>query len=66
MKPKTIIRNIAECKLCGDVIESKSVHHCIACKCGEIYTDGGKDYLHRGAMHDLDNIIDRSEYKEQE
>jgi len=57
-----IIRNIAECKLCHDVIESKSVHNFVTCKCGEIFTDGGTEYIRRGA-NNLDNIIDRSIYE---
>lgn len=55
-----LLRNVAECRLCGDVIESKSRHDFVSCKCGEIFTDGGLDYVRRGAT-DLANIIDRSE-----
>lgn len=54
-----IIHNRAMCKLCGDVIESKSVHDFVQCKCGEILIDGGHEYFHRGA-NNLDNIIDMS------
>jgi hypothetical protein len=59
----SILRNIAECRLCGDVIESYHRHDFVSCKCGEIFTDGGKDYIRRGA-HNLDNVIDRSETDE--
>lgn len=55
-----IIRNMAECRLCHDVIESKTRHDFVYCKCGEIFVDGGTDYIRRGAS-DLSNIIDRSE-----
>jgi hypothetical protein len=55
----TILRNIAECRLCGDVIESKNRHDFIGCKCGEIFTDGGTAYIRRGA-NDFANVIDRS------
>lgn len=54
-----ILVNKAQCKLCGDIIESKSVHHFVRCKCGEIFVDGGKSYIRRGA-NDPDNIIDMS------
>jgi len=55
-----IVRNAAECRLCGDVVESRHRHDYVACKCGEIFVDGGHAYLRRGAK-DLTNIIDRSE-----
>jgi len=59
-----IIRNRAKCKLCGDVIESKHRHDWVKCKCGEIFTDGGHDYFHRGA-NNFENLIDMSEIKEE-
>lgn len=40
--------NIAKCKSCGDVIESKHRHDFQACKCGDIFIDGGKDYIRFG------------------
>lgn len=49
--------NKCQCRLCGDIIESKERHDYVRCKCGEIFTDGGDDYLHRGAKN-LKNIID--------
>jgi hypothetical protein len=57
-----LLRNAAECKRCGDVIESRSVHDFVACKCGEIFVDGGLSYLRRGAR-DINNIIDRCEWR---
>ena len=57
----TILYNKAQCKLCGDIIESKTVHDYVRCGCGEISVDGGHEYLHWGAK-DLENIIDLSEY----
>ena len=50
-------RNIAKCRLCGDVIESKHVHDYVTCKCGEISVDGGHDYCKRSAR-DLKNVIE--------
>ena len=48
------------CKLCGDVIESKTRHDFVRCKCKSIYVDGGKDYFRRGG--DARNMIDLSVY----
>jgi predicted phosphodiesterase len=48
------------CKLCGDVIESKTRHDFVRCKCKSIYVDGGKDYFKRGG--DARNMIDLSVY----
>lgn len=56
----SIQRNIAECRLCGDIVESTYRHDFVRCQCGEIFVDGGTDYIRRGAK-DLNNIIDRSE-----
>lgn len=53
-----IKENKIQCRLCKDIIESKSVHDFVMCKCGSVFTDGGKDYLRRGG--DLKNIIDLS------
>lgn len=41
-------RNICKCKKCGSIIESKSVHDFVSCKCGACFTDGGLDYCRRG------------------
>ncbi len=34
-----------KCKKCGDIIQSKSVHNFVSCKCGAVAVDGGNDYL---------------------
>jgi hypothetical protein len=57
-----IIKNAAECALCGDVIESTHRHDFVTCKCGEISVDGGKAYLRRLAKNPS-NLIDRSEFE---
>jgi hypothetical protein len=62
-RAERILKNVAECRLCGDIIESKHRHDFVRCGCGEIFTDGGTTYLRRGAS-DLANIIDRSEVSE--
>ena len=58
-----IIRNAARCRLCGDVIESKTVHDFVTCSCGAISVDGGYDYCKRSAM-DMDDIEELSESEE--
>jgi len=54
-----VIKNMAQCKLCKDIIESKHVHDFNTCKCGGISVDGGKEYLRRVAFN-LENIIELS------
>ena len=58
---KKITKNAAKCRLCGDVIESKSVHDFVVCSCGEIFVDGGHEYLRRGA-NNFENLIDKTQY----
>jgi hypothetical protein len=53
-----IIRNSAKCRKCGDEIESKHRHDFVSCKCGAIFTDGGKDYFRRGG--NPEDLIDTS------
>ena len=53
-----LIRNRCKCNKCGDVIESKSVHDFVRCKCGACSTDGGLDYIHRsGDCTEMDERI---------
>lgn len=59
-----IVRNMAKCARCGDVIESKSVHDFVTCSCGAISVDGGHAYCKRSFMYSYDDIIDLSEWKE--
>ena len=64
------MRNLAKCKRCGDIIESKSRHDFQMCSCGSIFVDGGTDYIRRGGdPEDFDEEYDRlhgikSAYKE--
>ena len=37
---KIIKRNRIKCKVCGDVIESKSVYDFVTCSCKRCYVDG--------------------------
>lgn len=52
-----IIKNAIQCKLCGEVIESKHVHDFVQCKCGACAVDGGDDYLRR-CFRDKDCYIE--------
>lgn len=48
MKKKyRIVHNRIRCLICGDVIESATVHDYRTCSCGACAVDGGKDYLRR-------------------
>jgi len=58
-------RNRGQCRLCGEVIESKFRHDVVWCKCGEIFVDGGLDYNRRGTMH-MENFIEVREEEEGE
>lgn len=42
-----IKKNAIQCKVCGDIIESKSVHDFKMCSCGACGVDGGREYLRR-------------------
>lgn len=58
-----IIHNAAQCKLCGDIIESIHRHDYMKCKCGEIAIDGGREYF-RSAAKNFENFIDLSVVEE--
>lgn len=45
-----------KCLICGDIIESKSVHDLVSCKCESCYIDGGSYYAHIGAK-DFSKIV---------
>lgn len=47
-----MIRNIAKCKLCGDVIESKHRRDFVWCSCNSIYLDGGTECPRGGGNPD--------------
>lgn len=46
-----IVQNSAKCLACGDHIESTHRHHFVECGCGQIFVDGGRTYLRRGAKN---------------
>lgn len=43
-----LVRNAARCDECGDVLESVDVHDFKQCTCGNIFVDGGLEYVRRG------------------
>ena len=57
-----IIRNAIQCKKCGDVIESVSVHDFKTCSCGACSVDGRHYYLKRCAKL-MDDFIDLTEFQ---
>lgn len=61
---EVVVRNRAQCRLCLDIVESEYGHDFRRCYCGEIFVDGGKRYIRRGAS-DLANIIELSETYEE-
>lgn len=57
-----IIKNAIQCKICGDIIESFSVHDYKSCSCGACAVYGGHEYLKRLAKS-FEDIIELSEVK---
>lgn len=57
-----LISNKAECRLCGDVIASKSRHDFVKCSCGSIGIDGGFDSNYLKRVGDPHNYINRNIY----
>ncbi len=45
-----------KCLICGDIIESKSIHDLVSCKCESCYIDGSNKYLHFGGK-DFNKIL---------
>lgn len=57
-----ILVNKIKCKKCGDIIESRSIHDFVTCKCGAVSVDGGHNYIRR--CGNLEDFEDLSEYAE--
>ena len=49
-----------KCLLCGEIIESKSVHNLVTCKCESCYIDGGNYYSHMGTKN-FDKVVEIKE-----
>jgi hypothetical protein len=62
-KKLVLKRNAAECRLCGDLIESKTQEEFVKCGCGEIFVEGGLSNLRRGGRNIM-NLIDKCEWME--
>jgi hypothetical protein len=45
---RKIKRSRMKCHLCDTVVESKSRHDFVSCKCKSIFLDGGLDYVRYG------------------
>ena len=63
MEHKKIRRNRLQCKLCGDIIESKYTHDYVMCSCKKCAIDGGKEYV-RFSAPKPDDVIFLTEYNE--
>ena len=59
-----ILRNRAQCRRCGEILESRSVHELVWCGCGSIAVDGGHDYLRRCYRYSAEDILERSVLEE--
>lgn len=57
-----IIKNAAQCRKCGDYLESTHVHDFKRCTCGAIAVDGGREYVKW--CGELEDIIDLCEIEE--
>lgn len=55
-----VLTNKAQCRQCGDIIESTNAHDFNTCKCGAISVDGGKEYLKR-CFKNYGDIIELSD-----
>ena len=44
---RIILRNMAQCLVCKDVISSEHEHDYQECSCGRLAVDGGTSYLKR-------------------
>src|SRR5688572_18738218 len=60
---RKLVLNRIECKNCGDVIISQHRHDYVTCKCGQVSTDGGRDYQ-RISVSPEGHVIDRSVYSD--
>lgn len=58
-----IILNKAQCKKCGDIIESKFINDFKRCSCGSIAVDGGQEYIKRTG--NLEDVIELSKYEQE-
>ena len=55
-----------KCRQCKDVIQSKSVHDFVSCKCRAIYIDGGGEYTRCGGNPSDFIYLDKKKQKPRE
>lgn len=73
-RKRKIIHNRIRCKLCGEIIESKSRHDFVGCKCfresgGEkgCAVDGGHDYCRvLGNLEDIEEMFESRLFTDEE
>lgn len=54
-----VIRNAARCRKCDTVIESRTRHDFVTCRCGAIFVDGGLDYIRAGGdFEDFESLAE--------
>jgi hypothetical protein len=57
LEAERTMRNRIRCRKCGDIIESKTRHDYVTCKCGAVAVDGGSSYLKRtGDPADIEEL----------
>lgn len=47
-----IILNSAQCLNCNDILVSKHRHDFRQCSCGNVFVDGGTDYIRHGVVNE--------------
>lgn len=52
-----ITRNAAQCLSCGDILESTHRHDWVICSCGNLFIDGGREYLRMGLRDGEDSFV---------
>jgi len=68
METEKLYKNKARCLKCNDVIESMYRHDFVRCKCGNIFVDGGLDYMRAGFVEPdtfeviKEEILDEADY----
>jgi len=64
MEDKKIIRNSAQCLLCGEDIFSIHRHDFKLCRCENLSVDGGQAYLKRSVREGWDTVKETSIFEE--
>jgi hypothetical protein len=57
-----IIANKAQCKLCGDIVESKEPGKYVYCGCGAIAVSGGNQSIMRLGHHNHIRELSEKDY----